>query len=62
MLKLHATWWQTEDLTGIRTLLAGVSIIKGNTVLIKDGNTNCFTFKAEVLSCKLLLFALYYMK
>lgn len=28
MLKLHATWWQTEDLTGIRTLLAGVSIIK----------------------------------
>lgn len=53
MLKLHNTWWQTEDLTGIRTLLAGVSIIKGNIVLfIKDDNTNCFTFKAEVLTCK----------
>lgn len=24
-----ATWWQTEERTGIHTLLAGVSIIKG---------------------------------
>ena len=44
MLTLHATWWQTEERTGIHTLLAGVSIIKGT-----------FNFKSNFYQMKSLV-------